>query len=125
MKPGALKTKSPRECARSAMELLGCSITWDERDGQAEDDDTVRMGLDAMASALIDWMGLELAAAPLDEVMAELGEEDDLVETAAQLIRILGRSTYDGLGEDGVERAEALREQLVDGLDDLLGRLQG
>lgn len=120
-----LKKASPRDRAWSAMDLLGWAITWNEEDDQAEDDETVRMGLDAMASALVEWRALDLAnATPLDEVLAELGVDDDLVETTARLAELLGRASYaGGLNEDGVEQAEGLREQLVEALDGLLNQL--
>ena len=125
MKQGhALKNESPRDRARSAMGRLW-SITWNEEAGQAEGDETVRMGLDAMASALVDWKDLELPnAAPLDEVLAELGEDDDVVETVGQLIDLVGRASYaGGLSREEVEQAEQLREELVETLDELLTRL--
>ena len=120
------KKESPRDRARLAMDLLGWSIGWNESDDHAEDDDTVRLGLDAMASALVDWKELNLRnAAPLDEVLAELGVDDALVETAARLIELIGRATSGGgPGEEDVKDAEDLREELVESLDALLTQLE-
>jgi hypothetical protein len=102
---------------------LRTNITWDSSAGQADGEESVRMALDILASELIDRKGLNLGAAPLDKVLAEIGAADDLVETAAQLIEIVGRATYDGgLDEDDVETAEALRETLWENLEDLLNQ---
>jgi hypothetical protein len=78
-----------------------------------------------MASALSDLLQLELAAAPLDEVLAEMGVGDEMVETTAGLIELLGRSNYaGGLREEDVGEAERLRKQLSEELDELLGEIQ-
>lgn len=126
MQGQALKRKeSPQDRAWSAMTLLNWSIERDERYGQVENDDTVQMGLDVMASALVDWFALDLGAARLDEVLAALGEDDDLVETTARLIDLLGRARYGGgLDDEQVDQAERLREEVVEALEELLHQLE-
>jgi hypothetical protein len=105
------------------MSLLGSPIKHDEVYGEVEGAEDVRYGLDAMASALTEWKDLD--AGPLDEVLAELDCDDTLVETAARLIELLGRATYEEtLGYDDVRKAEGLRERLVEALDDLLTQLK-
>jgi hypothetical protein len=105
------------------MRLLDSPIKYDEIYGQTEGDEYVRYGLDAMASALSEWKDLE--AVSLDEVLAELGQDDTLVETAARLAELVGRrATYEGLAYEDAKRAEGLRETLVEALDNLLNQLQ-
>lgn len=120
------KEAPPRDRAWEAMGLLWWSIKWDKIYGQAEDDDTIRHGLDAMASALVDWRGEDVEdALSLDEILAALKVDDDTVEATAQLIDLLGRAGYDGsLSYDDVREAEGLRERLVEALDALLNRLE-
>ena len=124
MKQGhPLRKESPRERAWSAMGLLDSPIRYDEIYGQSEGDEDVRYGLDAMASALSEWK--ELEAVSLDEVLAELGQDDTLVEAVARLAELVGRASYlGGLAYEDVKQAEQLRESLVEALDDLLNQLQ-
>ncbi|NUQ79248.1 MAG: hypothetical protein HUU21_37540 [Polyangiaceae bacterium] len=118
-----LKNKPPKDDAWSAIGLLNYStIKYDDVYGNVEGDDDVRYGLDAMASALTKWRNLD--PGPLDEVLAELGCDDAVVETAARLIELVGRTQYlGGLDYDEVREAEDLRENLVETLDALLNRL--
>ncbi|MFT3765747.1 MAG: hypothetical protein QM820_09550 [Minicystis sp.] len=108
------------------MVLLRSPLAWDESLAQFEGDDTLRMGLDALASALVDWKSLELRGAkPLDEVLAELGADDAVVETAARLIDLVGHAAYSGgLGASEAEEAERLRASLARDLDTLLHDLE-
>lgn len=130
MKRGSVVQKtreSPRDRARSALDLIDCSIEWDEVQGETEGDDTVSLGLDAMASALVEWRGLPLSdAAPLDEVLVEVGAEDELIDAAARLIGLVARAGYtSGLGAAVAKRAEGLRqhvhlalEALIEGMEE-------
>jgi hypothetical protein len=124
---------SPAERARSALrhvdenEIVWTPTTpWDEETGASEGEEQVRLGLDALASALNEWRDLGLAgAAPLDEVLAVMGVPDDLVDEAGQLIDLIARSPYEeGLGRAEVEEAEDLRQSLAEGLDALLSELE-
>jgi hypothetical protein len=63
---------------------------------------------------------LDLGAEPLDRILAEIGVGKTTVETAAELIERLGRSTYTGLSKDDAEAAEELRGELYDDLSSLL-----
>ena len=121
----AKKQESPRDRAWSGLGYLGHGIGWDDRHSSADGDELVLMGLDVMASALIDWRDLDLAAAPLDAVLAELGADDELVETTAQLIKVLRQANYfGGLREEGVRKAEGLREEIMYTLEELVNRLE-
>ncbi len=126
MKRGhAQKQESPRERARLALDHLSHGIGWNHIFGSADGDEIVRLGLDAMASALIDWRDLGLTVAPLDAVLAELGADDELVEITAQLIRVLGQAAYfGGLTEARVRKAEGLREDIMYTLKELVNRLE-
>ncbi len=119
------KQESPRDRVGSALGRIGYGIEWNQRSGCADGDELVRLSMDAMASALIEWRDLDLAAAPLDAVLAELGADDELVETTGQLIRLLGRATYyGGLTEVGVRQAEELREEIMSPLEELVTRFE-
>lgn len=118
-------TESPLQRARSALYLLGESIGWDDMQGESTGVEYVGTGLDAMATALKDLRKLDLGKAPLDEVLAHLGVEDSLVETAAELIELVGKVGYaGGLSEEDVDAAERCREELCDALDNLLTELE-
>ena len=125
------RRRSPAQRARSALHQIENEISWisatpwDEDSGASEGEVIVRLGLDAVASALKDWKGLDLpGAAPLDAVLAVLGAPDDLVEAAGRLIDLTTRSTYEALGRNGAKEAESLREELVQGLDIFLTGLE-
>jgi len=116
--------------AWDGMGLLNWELTWDEVHGEAQDVETVQTGLEALASALSDFFQTAAdQAAPLDQVLAQLGEEqalgdDSMVENAARLIDILGRARYgQGVSESDVAEAEPLREELALRIDGLLNSL--
>lgn len=58
----------------------------------------------------------ELDGEPLDRILAEMGEDKELVERAAELIERIGRSSYTGLSQEDAETAEELRGELYDDL---------
>lgn len=116
--------EDPLERARLALSWIGEPIGLDDL-GRSVGSEDVEHGLDAMASALSDLRGLELGAASLDEVLAEMGVDDARVEDAAELIELLGRSSYaGGLAREEALRAERLRAQLFDALEQLLGSME-
>ena len=110
------------EGLRDALACVAVKISWDKSLGEAENVDEVKLGLDMLSSALAKRVGRRWGdAPPLDEVLAELGYEDELVESAAELIDALGRVAYDsGLSEDDVKEAEISRARLVEHLENVL-----
>lgn len=118
--------EDPLDRARSALSLLSEPIHHGDLRGDAGSAEDLEGGLDAMASALNDLRKKPaLASPPLDIVLAEMEADDALVNTAADLIELLGQSTYaGGLGSGEAEAAETLRSRLYKGLDELLNRLQ-
>lgn len=124
MKQGHARQAAP-DPLRSAMGMLDCSIEWDDNNGDTDGDELVRLGLDAVASALIDRKGLNLpGAAPLDEVLAELGARDEIVDATARLIALVGQATYSGLGSIAARQAESLREEVYEALDEMLNEME-
>lgn len=117
------REQSPLAHAREALDEIGVTIEYDERHGTSSSEDTVLMGLDHMASALIDLGELDIDGVSLDAVLAEIGEEDEVVERAADLIEVLGRMSYEGISEEDAEEAEELRSLLHDDLDTLIAKL--
>lgn len=110
--------------ARKAHELLATPIEYDEHTATSEGHDTVERGLEIMAAALSEMNGLDLGSAPLDRVLAEVGEGVELVEMAAQLIERIGRASYSQLSRDDVDEAEELRRQLYDAVAAVLDALE-
>ncbi len=118
-------TERALDRAWSALGRMGEPIQRDEIRGELTGAEDVEAGLDAMATALSDLKELDLGAAPLDEVLAEIGAEDDLIETTAQLINLVGRANYaGGLSREDIATAESCREELLAALDDLLNELK-
>jgi len=123
MQQRLLQKKLLKHDAWSAMGLLESTIKHDEVNGDVAGDEDIRYGLDAMASALTEWKNLN--PGPLDEVLAELGCDDNLVETTARLIELVGRAPYEGgLDYNEVREAEGLRARLVEALNGLLSQLE-
>ena len=117
-------TESPLQRAWSALHRMEEPIQWDEIRGQVIGAEDVEAGLDALATALSKLKGLNLGAAPLDQVLAEMGE-DDLVEAATELIQLVGRATYTGgPSREEIEPAETCRDRLCNALDNLLTKLE-
>ena len=107
--------------ARRALDLLSIPIDHDESTGLSEGHAEVQSGLDLMASALCQLKGIDLGAAPLDEVLAELGQDQDSVEAAAGLIDALALVRYGQfVSSEDAERAEEHRQNLYDSLFELL-----
>jgi hypothetical protein len=108
--------------ARDALRSISIIIDYDEDEGSTGEVN-VEHGLDAMASALSDLKGLDLGAAPLDKVLAEAGEDKELIEMTAELIERIGRRSYTGISREDAEVAEDLRGQVYDALGEILQRL--
>lgn len=120
------RTKSPLLEAWSALSLVDSPIRENERFGGYEVDDALLYGFDAMASALVALKNLDLAGAPLDEVLAAFGASDALVDTAARLIEMVSDVEYQGgaLSSKDGPAAEQLREQLYEELNALLSEIE-
>ncbi len=120
------RTKSPLREAWSALSLVDSPIRENERFGGYEVDDALLYGFDAMASALVALKNLDLAGAPLDEVLAAFGASDALVDTAARLIEMVSDVEYQGgaLSSKDGPAAEQLREQLYEELSALLSEIE-
>jgi hypothetical protein len=112
--------EDPMTRARSALKLVAIEIAY--VDESTEGEDVVGRGLNAMASALADLKGLNLGAAPLDMVLAEMGESDDLVKIAAELIELIGQASYTGLSREDAGTAEDHRGLLYDALEELMDK---
>lgn len=113
------------ERAWSALSLIGETIKDDEMYGTILGAEEVEEGLDAMAEALAKLKDPESAGGSLDEVLAEMGEDDAIVGAAAELIELVGQVGYMGwLPSKSTVRAEMVREKLYGALDELLRRLE-
>jgi hypothetical protein len=115
--------KSDLEDAREALDAMSTPIRRGVMEGSTVGDDEVEGGLDAMASALAAYKGLDTFATPLDQILAKMRVDSGLVEAAAELIEALGQATYAG-GIEDVGTAERLRRELCRGLEDLLDELE-
>jgi hypothetical protein len=120
MSPSSRAGEEALDLARRALEEIAITIDYDDRDGTSSGEKEVLRGLDAVASALTELAGLDLEAEPLDRVLAEMGAGEAMVETAAELVERLGRSSYTGLSKEDAEAAEDLRGELYDGLSNLV-----
>lgn len=114
---------SPSDDAWEALGLLDTSIRYDSIIGRVVGNEEVTVALDALASALASWQGLGNHCASLDEVLAEMGEDDALIELAAQLSETMVRAGYGGLEWEETGGAERAREQLATKLEALIQRL--
>lgn len=125
---GPVSKKSPRDPADealSALNLIDETIEYDDIVGKVDGAEEVRVGLDAMASALETWLELDMDGAPLDQVLAELNEDGHVIEAAARLNALVARASYaGGLGKEGAREAEELRGTLYDELGDLIEKLR-
>ncbi len=115
--------RGPLAEARAALDEIGVEIEYDKMVGASSGEDIVLVGLDHMASALIDLAEADIDGVSLDAVLAELGQRDEVVERAAGLIQVLGRMSYDQLSEEDAREAEELRVLLYDDLDTLIETL--
>ncbi len=115
---------SPLQRARLALERVGHWLDIDEDSGETEGHQEVLDGLEALADALSEHQELDVGSSSLDEVLAEMDVDGDLVERAASLIRELGQVSYGVLPVENGRKAEALREDLYDDMDRLLSRLE-
>ncbi len=115
----------PRDRVLHALGRLGRPMVWDPKEARIEGFEEVRVGLDVLASALVEWQALDLRGAkPLDEVLAELQADDGIVERAARLVDLVGRASYPGrIGAAESEEAERLRASLRGDLDAFVHRL--
>jgi hypothetical protein len=120
------KAKARAEIFKHAWEALKLidlpvrSMRWSGKNNGAEH---IENGLDAIATALAQLNGLATAGTSLDEVLAELDVDEELVDTAAKLIEQIGQVDYAG-GLEDPGQADSLREDLCVGLANLLTRLQ-
>jgi hypothetical protein len=107
--------------AWDALGLLQEPIEHDDVRGEITGTDEVEHGLDAMADALSQYHRLGLDGESLDVVLSEICDDDNLVEISAELAECVERATYaGGITRAQVKRAERLRVELVEELDELL-----
>lgn len=112
------KKKSARDLVMEAMEILDEPIDMDDAEAAMEE---LTLGLDAVASTIIEWQRLPLSeAAPLDEVLAQVGATDDLVDAAGRLLAEVDGIEYHDIAARRAAAAEALRQKLSRGLHDLI-----
>jgi hypothetical protein len=111
--------------AREALALVAIEIEYDEFTETTDGEEIVMRGLSTVATALSRLKGLDLEGAPLDMVLAEIGADKEIIEAAAELIEMIGRTSYTGgLSSEQVEVAEELRGFLYDRLDELLSEIE-
>lgn len=116
------KKESARDRVMAAMEILDEPI--DPRDAEACMEE-LTSGLDAVASTMVEWQGLKLSrAAALDEVLAQMGAADDLVDSTGRLLSELDGIEYHDVASRRAALAETLRQKVSRGLHELLKTLE-
>jgi len=118
MSAASRRDREMTDRAQRAIDKIAFTIDYDEDSGTSEGEKDVAHGLDAVASVLVELANLapDLDGEPLDRILAEMGEDKQRVEAAAELIERIGRSSYTGLSREDAEAAEELRGALCEDL---------
>lgn len=116
-----MTTKTPMQKAEEALDSIELSFEKDHDDMLVGADEFLS-GCDSLASALEELEGVDddQDASPLDEVLAELGVDNKLVDDVADLLKLAGRMSYGGPIYTDADKTISQLEDVVVGLRDVL-----
>jgi len=121
-----MTAKTPWQEANDAIDSIENSFEKD-KDGMLVGADEFLAGCESLASAFVELREPEEAdeedAPPLDEVLAELEVESELVDDVADLLKLAGKMSYGGPIYTNADKTLSQVEDVVSRLRDVLAAL--